>query len=121
MQHIPSVNSEDVERIIKRDFPPDCQDEIRHILSAYGRDTFHQEINRVRLAVLKLASGKIDQLRREVENACCDYRDTLLVAEYPAYGRMMLKIDSLSPKERKKITDSDRDQYEEWLHRTLST
>jgi hypothetical protein len=117
MQHIPTVSDKDVERIIIRDFSIDFHREVRQILSRYGVESYQREVDRVRLATLKLASGEIGQLIHEVENACCDYRDSILAAEYPAYGKKMFKIDSLSPKERKKIIDSDRDQYEKWLHK----
>jgi len=117
MQYIPTVSSEDVERIIIRDFSIDSHDEVRQILFRYGTESYQREVDRVRLAILKLASGDIGQLRHKLENACCDYRDTILAAEYPSYCKKMFKIDSLPPEERKKITDSDRDQYEKWLQR----
>ena len=117
MRHIPTIDSEDVERIIIRDYCNDSHEEARRILSRYGVESYQREVDRVRLATLKLASGDIDQLRHEVENACCDYRDTILAAEYPTCGRKMLKIDSLSKEELEKITGSDRDQYEKWLQK----
>ena len=42
---------------------------------------------RVQLAVLKLAAGRLDELRREIETARRDYRDVLAPAEYPRYSR----------------------------------
>jgi hypothetical protein len=116
MQHIPSVSSLDVDRVVDRDFPRNLREEAKKILSRYGAEPFHREVDRVRLAALKLASGDLASLRHEVENACCDYRDTLLAAEYPAYAKKLSRMDSLSAEERKKITDADRDQYENWLH-----
>jgi len=53
----------------------------------------------------------------ETENACSDYRDTMLSAEYPHYGRKMFHIDKLPPDERQQIIDADKDQYEAWLHK----
>jgi hypothetical protein len=116
-QHTPTVTREDVVRVVAREFPPDQISQVLSILSSYGTESYHREVDRVHLDILKLASGKIDRIVRETENACCDYRDTMVSAEYPNYGRKMFKLDKLSPEERNRIIDADRDQYESWLHR----
>jgi len=116
-QHIPSVNRADVERVVARDFSPDLQAQVLQAISAYGAESCQREAHRVHLDILKLADGDMARLARETENACCDYRDTILSAEYPNYGRKMFRIDKLPPDERKRIIDADRDQYEAWLRR----
>jgi hypothetical protein len=69
------------------------------------------------LDVLKLAGGDLARVVRKTENAGCDYRDTILSAEYPNYGWKMFDIDDLPPLERDRIIEADKQQYEAWLHR----
>ena len=117
-QHIPKVNRQDVERVIEREFVSEKRSEVCQLLGFYGRESFHREVDRVHIDVLKLADGDIEKLKREIEGACCDYRDTMLAAEYPNYAKKMFRIDKLPNDERKKIIDADREQYETWLHTT---
>lgn len=116
-QPTPSVTNEDVARVVRRDFHPENVSEVRAILAEYGPDTWHREPNRVRLAALKLASGSIEQLRREIETAKCDYRDVLAPAEYPGYSKRMFRIQELPGDEQQRIIDADWSQYYDWLTR----
>ena len=116
-QHIPNVNRADVERVATRDFPADKVSQIFTLLSRYGIESYHQEIDRVHLDILKLADGDLDRVSQEVENACCDFRDTILAAEYPNYGKKMFQIDKFPPEERRSISNKDKEQYELWLRR----
>lgn len=118
MQPTPQVTAQDVDRVVRRDFPGVPLAGIYSILARYGEDSFHRETDRVRLAVLKLASGDVSRLKTEIEGATCDYRDTLAAAEYPGYSKKMFHIDRLAETEKKKIIDSDWIQYEEWLRKT---
>jgi hypothetical protein len=38
--------------------------------------------DRIRFAVLKLSRGDLERLRREIEGAHCDWRDTLMAAGF---------------------------------------
>jgi hypothetical protein len=116
-QHIPSVDRADVERVVARDFPPELRSQILQALSAYGTESYQRESHRVHLDILKLAGGDLARVIQETENAGCDYRDTILSAEYPNYGRKMFHIDDLPPLERDRIIEADKQQYEVWLHR----
>src|SRR5262245_13221005 len=79
----PTVTRGDVERIVRRDFPADREPEILAMLSEYGPEDGHREADRVHLAILKLAAGKFERLRSQVEAAKADYREVLGPAEYP--------------------------------------
>lgn len=114
-QPTPTVTHADVERVVRRDFPPDQFDSVMSVLAEYGRETWHRELDRVRLAVLKLAGGSLDGLRREIETAKSDYRDVLAYAEYPAYMKKTFRISKLPADEQRKIIDEDWRQYETWL------
>jgi hypothetical protein len=111
------VTAADVERIARRDYPPDRVDEVLSILDEYGGEDWHPEPDRVRMAVLKLAGGKFDQLRMHIEAAKMDFRDVLSEAEYPLYTKKWFHIDKLPEAERQQIIDSDWKQYQDWLTR----
>ena len=87
------------------------------ILDAYGVKDYEREKDRIQLAVLKLARGCLQNLRREIDGAQCDYRDTLLSAEYPGYGKRMFKLDKASEEEKRRVIDADWKQYNDWLSR----
>lgn len=116
-QHIPTVDRADVERIVARDFPAELRPQVLQALAAYGTESYQREPHRVHLDILKLAGSDLARVVQETENAGCDYRDTILSAEYPNYGRKMFHIDKLPQVERDRIIEADKQQYEAWLHR----
>jgi hypothetical protein len=116
-QPTPKVTHADVERVIRRDFLPDQFDSVMSVLAEYGGETWHRELHRLQLAVLKLAAGSLEGLRREIEAAKCDYRDVLSYAEFPAYMNKTFRISQLPADEQRKIIDADWRQYETWFKR----
>ncbi len=116
-QPTPTVTSEDVERVIARDFASESSHDAMAILGEYGTDGRYPEHDRVRLAALKLAAGDIGRLREAIEAAKRDYRDVLALAEYPEYSRSVDPSANLSASERQRIIDADWKQYSEWLSR----
>ena len=71
------------------------------MLDEYGGETWQREPHRVRLAVLKLAAGSMERLRREVESAKRDYRDVLAPAEYSGYTKRMFHLKELPQDEQR--------------------
>jgi len=114
-QPVPAVTSQDVERIVARDFPAESAPTVAAILTEYGADDAHRDHDRVRLAALKLAAGDIERLRAAIETARRDFRDVLALAEYPEYSRLVRPSAGLSQAERQRIVDADWRQYSEWL------
>ena len=114
----PDVTAADVDRIVRRDYPADRVDDVHQMLSEYGSEDWHPEIDRVRMAILKMAGGNIEELRMHVGVAKADFRDVLSVAEYPSYTKHWLHIDKLPPDEQQELIDSDWQQYQAWLNRT---
>ncbi|MDF9827656.1 hypothetical protein M2447_001755 [Ereboglobus sp. PH5-10] len=114
-QPIPHVSRNDVERIVQRDFPHDDIAEILSILDAYGIESEEAGKARVQLAILKIANGNIDILRKKIGAAMSDYRDVLLEAEYPECARNMFRTDNMSLADQQKIVDNDWAQYSKWL------
>jgi hypothetical protein len=82
-QPIPQVTSEDVERIVLRDFGETQFSLVMWILEQYGKQPWNRPSPRVRLAILKLASGNLDRLVSYTQNAIDDYRNVIGPAEYP--------------------------------------
>ncbi len=116
MQSIPSVSMNDVERVLARDFPDARATMARALLAEYGRRPWHREPVRVWLAVLKLADGRLDRLRRAIDQADEDYRDVLSAAEYPLYARRVSPTAGTSPA-IDAIAEEDTRRYSEWLGR----
>jgi hypothetical protein len=98
-------------RLIARDFPDHPQSEVETILSAFGQESWHQEILRVKRACIKLSDGNLDKLRDAVATACIDYRDVLAWAEYP--NRMRIPAGEPIGDAGKK----DSGQLQDWLNK----
>lgn len=74
-------------------------------------------LDQIRLAVLKLANGNLDELRRQVKIAKSDWRDVILVAESPeALSFGLVQLDKLDADSRAAITARDRQQYSDCLN-----
>jgi len=115
-QPVPKVSEADVERIVRRDFPEPEVPAVLAALAAYGTKAWHNEVPRVRLAILKLAAGRGDALARAVALADVDYRDVLAAAEYPAYFRTISPVEPDTVK-RKLAIDADWQEYRAWFEK----
>lgn len=116
-QQVPRIASEDVNRVLLRDFAEHDVEEARVILQGYGVEDWHRETDRVRIAALKLADGDLTRLRIAIDTAKADYRDVLGPAEYPGYLKEVTPSANLSPEERQRIIDADSEQYDDWFKR----
>ena len=89
------------------------------ILRRYEGDGSVSGQTRIRLAMLKLAAGSLDELEELLEDARRDFRDVVAAAEYPeALRSSHLRGPHLSPEEQREleaIRERDRLQYERWL------
>jgi hypothetical protein len=102
--------------VVKRDFPTSQFPAVIAALNEYGRESWHREPARVRLAVLKLAQGNLKSLRAALKTAKEDFRDVLAYAEYPAYFQDVSPSDA-DPAKRRRAIDADWQQYRDWLER----
>jgi hypothetical protein len=116
-QPIPDVTSNDVERVVRREFPDEQFAEVMALLNEYGTQKWQRGVPRVQLATLKLAQGSVEKLRTLVESTKRDYRDVLVWAEYPAYHKIGFRVRELPIRKQREIIDSDWKQYEEWLRK----
>jgi hypothetical protein len=116
-QPVPNVTPEDVEIVVRRDFPADEYVAVMAVLNDYGTKSRHRERSRVQLAALKTANANVQKLRACIESAKRDYRDALAAAEYPAYCQILFGR-SANAEDRNRIIESDWRQYEDWLKRS---
>lgn len=116
-QPTPTITGADVERIVRRDFSADQVPGVLALLEEFGKEDWHREIHRVRVAVLKLAAGNLKHLQSQIKNACCDFRDVLAAAEYPGYFQRVPGPGQLSAQEEQRIIASDWQQYLDWFTR----
>lgn len=112
-QPVPDVTSIDLERVVKRDYSAGSQLEVMSILNQYGAESWQTEIVRVQMAVLKIADGELEEFKRQIEIAKCDYRDVIAAAEYPIYMQNYQK--EISDEEKQNIIQRDWNVYQEWL------
>jgi len=117
-QPIPEITENDVFRIVRRDFPTEQFDAAMSILNEYGTEDWQHRVQRVRLAVLKLACGDLQALRREIDVAKNDYRDALAYAEYPEYMQKVSPSGGLADAKRERIIRADWAQYQSWLNKS---
>ena len=116
-QRIPDATEGDVQRIVRRDFAHEQFGTVMSVLDEYAKGGFRRECSRVQLAILKLANGDLEAVRRYFTAANRDYRDVLAAAEYPEYVRAGTRVRELPRKARQQIVNSDWEQYEQWLRR----
>ncbi|HEX6766213.1 MAG TPA: hypothetical protein VF103_12065 [Polyangiaceae bacterium] len=119
MNHRAELLDAEVERKLASMWPVESEralarDELRH----YGTESYEREIERVRLAILKLSNGALEELRNMTAAAKRDYRDVLMWAEYPEESRALWAVGSkLTDEQRRelsKIRARDRAALEAW-------
>ena len=88
--------------------------DIEKQLSAYGIASFHQEIPRVWLGILYLASKAPENLAGFIALACADYRDLLCAAEYP-YTSRYWQLEKQNPKKYRKLQTREESEYIAWV------
>lgn len=88
------------------------------LLSAYGRESFHREVERVHLGILKLSGADLPAIERWTQLACDDFRDLLIEAEYRlSFGKDRLK--AANPREYEALKKKEREQYDAWIAKVL--
>ena len=118
MQRVPAVSRDDVLRVIRRDYPAALFTTVLSILDEYGAEPWERERDRVQLAVLKLATGSVEEIRRQVEAAKLDYRDALAQAEFPENLVSLTRAKLRSTEEQAAMDQRDWERYRRWLART---
>lgn len=109
-QPVPEVSHADVVQIVRRDFGVSCAAEILVLLRGFDTSP------RVQLAILKLAHGDLDEIKKAGDAAVQDLRDVLSWAEYPRYTRE-IGFDDVPDEFEREVIASDWKQYQEWLRK----
>jgi hypothetical protein len=112
MQFVPAVSDQDVERVVRRDYPAERHAAIHELI----RSIDVREKPRVVLACLKYADGNVEKLKAELTNAEGYWREIISQAEYPNYTKKIFRIDRLSVEEQERIIEKDKSQYLKWLN-----
>ena len=73
-------------------------------------------LERIRMAVVKLAQGRLPELRRQIEVAKRDWRDVINWAESShEFGMDVVTFGKLDENTRRELRARDREQYLAWL------
>ena len=94
-------------------FPPAVHAHVEKELHKYGDDGTNPQVERVRLAILKLSNGQMDELN--IAGALEDPVDIINWAEQPALMQMAMENRKLKPQEHQNLEAQDWAQYHEWL------
>jgi hypothetical protein len=94
------------------------QVEVKNRLEDYGKEDFHFEPKRVRLAILKFAHKNPDTLNELVDTACSEYRDILYFAETPLSMALWGELDE-DPQKEKELEKQDNINYVRWLEELI--
>lgn len=105
--YTPTVTRQDIDRIAKRDYPECSVEQVWEVLKRHG----YGESYRVYAAALKEGEGNFERLKQMIDLANTDFRDLLMVAEYPAQSREGYGYH------RPEVIQSDKDQYYEWFRK----
>ena len=86
------------------------------ILLTYGEEAHESEVDRVRLAIVKASEPEVtvESIASNTRVAKADFRDILCWAEYSRLAKKFLMPEG---KEKQKIREAERREYEEWLEK----
>ena len=79
-----------VSAAIRAAFPTDRWTHVEKLLAAYGIEPHEREVERVRLAILKISEGSEQKVAEYVAVAKKDYRDILFWADQPEQAKISL-------------------------------
>jgi len=107
-------------RVFSKLFPDAAtREQASRILSSYGQESFHREVERVRLGILKLSGADLSAIERWTQLACHDFRDLLIEAEYRlSFGKDRLK--ATNPEKYEALEKKEREQYDAWIAKVLA-
>lgn len=108
-------------RVFSKLFPDAAtREQATRILSSYGEENSHPEVERVRLGILKLSGADLSALERWTRLACFDFRDLLIEAEYRlSFGKDRLRAKD--PQKYEALEKQEREQYDAWIAKVLTT
>ena len=106
-------------QVVSKLFPDIAtREQVTSILSSYGRESFHLEVERVHLGILKLSGADLSAIERWTRLACDDFRDLLIEAEYRlSFGKDRLRV--ANPQKYEALQKKEQEQYDAWIAKVL--
>ena len=105
--------------VIKAIYPDKkTQEKVKKSLEDYGKEDYHHAPQRIRLAILKFAHEKPDNLDELVKAACSEYRDILYFAETPLSMELWGEDEDL--KKEREYQKKDNLNYINWLEELIA-
>ena len=102
-------------RILSKLFPDAAtRDQASATLRAYGRESFHREVERVHVGILRLSGTDLSAIERWTGLACADYRDLLVEAE------CRLSFGKDGSQKYEALKKKDAEQYDAWIAGVLA-
>lgn len=111
-QPVAKVSSQQIEKIVKFQYD-DQYNAVMAKLDSLNIDS-PQVKNRIKAAILKLANGEYDKIDNYLDSANFDYRDLIVLAEYPRNWKH--GFDEIPDQMRKKEYLDDWKEYRTWLN-----
>ena len=107
-------------QVVSRLFPDTAtREQATRILTSYGRESFHLEVERVRLGILKLSGADLSEIESWTKLACDDFRDLLIEAEYRlSFGKDRLRVTN--PQKYNAFQKKEHEQYDAWIAKVLA-
>lgn len=107
LQSFPAEQTAEVTRVLERECANNLP--LSDIETSEG-------IERIRLAVLKVANGNQAEFRKQIDAAKSEWRDVINAAEYPEATKFgLLEYSQLDNQTREQLDKRDREQYLAWL------
>ena len=106
-------------QVLSKLFPDvSIREQVARILSSYGAESFHLEVERVHLGILKLSGADLSAIERWTQFACDDFRDLLIEAEYRlSFGKDRLR--EADPQKYNALKKKEHEQYDAWIAKVL--
>lgn len=114
-QNIPFVSGNDIDRIVKRDFPENQFEVVMEILKNYTSETENGRF-RVYASILKLSGGNMELVEKYVHESNKDFRTVISLSEYPSYSAHLFEMDLYEEREEE-LMKNDWIQYKTWLEK----
>ena len=107
-------------QVVNKLFPDTAtREQATRILSSYGPKSFHLEVERVHLGILKLSGADLSAIEQWTALACDDFRDLLIEAEYRlSFGKDRLR--ETNPQAYEALEKKERAQYDAWIAKVLA-
>jgi hypothetical protein len=114
IQPVPKITESILKKIIERDFKSNST-EVKSRIEKVESETESGK-KRISLAILKLANGNLEDVKKYIEVSNIDFRDLISQAEYPRCSE--LGFEAMENPEIRKVYLEDWEEYTKWLNKS---